>query len=87
MHEFVNSILGPPLRAFFGPVDSFLSMGYMPYARIVALAFFIGTMIWVFVGLKKDYVNVQAPSQKIWADLRVWTVISMLPHLVVYFYF
>ena len=56
-------------------------------ARVVTLGFFIGTMVWVFVGLKRQYVNLEAPSKKIWYDLRFWTVVSMLPHLVVYFYF
>ncbi len=75
------------LKGFFGPIDAFLSMGYMPYARIVALAFFIGTMVWVFTGLKREYVNLEAPSKKPWHDLRFWTIVSMVPHLVVYFYF
>jgi hypothetical protein len=75
------------LSKFFGPIDAVLAMAYMPYARIVALAFFIGTMIWVYVGLKKEYVNIERPNKHFWTDLRLWTVISMLPHLVVYFWF
>jgi hypothetical protein len=84
---FVEKFFGPPLHAFFDPINRFMGSFYMPWARIFALGFFILTMIWVFVGLKKEYVNLQAPSSKPWHDLRVWTVLSMLPHLVVYFYF
>jgi hypothetical protein len=87
MQELVNQIFGPPAKAFFGPIDSVLAAGSMPLARTVTLAFFIGTMVWVFVGLKREYVNLEAPSRKPWHDLRFWTVVSMLPHLVVYFFF
>ncbi len=87
MNAVIDQLFGPSLRWFFNPIDGALSMFYMPWAKIVALAFFIGTMVWVFVGLKREYVNIQAPSKKIWHDLRFWTVVSMSPHLVVYFYF
>ncbi|NIA13665.1 MAG: hypothetical protein GWP08_06245 [Nitrospiraceae bacterium] len=87
----INTIFGPPLRAFFHPIDTALAMHYIPgamlIARVVALSFFIGTMIWVFVGLKREYVNLEAPSKHFYHDLRLWVIVSMLPHLVVYFYF
>jgi len=83
----IDEVFGPPLRAFFGPINDLLGLAYMPLARIVALSFFIGTMVWVFVGLKRQYVNLEAPSKKPYHDLRFWVVVSMLPHLVVYFYF
>ena len=44
-------------------------------------------MIWVGVVLKNEYVNLDQPGKHIWTDLRLWTVISMLPHVVVYLYF
>ena len=83
----VDWVLGDALRWFFHPINDFMGSFYMPWARIVALGFFILTMVWVYVGLKKEYVNLQAPSNKPWHDLRIWTILSMLPHLVVYFYF
>ena len=86
MHEMVNELFGPMMKAFFGPIDRLLAAGSMPLARTVTLAFFIGTMVWVFVGLNREYVNLEAPSKKIYHDLRFWTVVSMLPHLVVYFF-
>lgn len=55
-------------------------------ARIAVLSFFFGTMVWVYVGLKKEYVNLEAPSQHFWHDLRLWVVLSMLPHIVVYLF-
>ncbi len=86
MSEWINSTLGPLLEQVFGPIDMLLTGVYMPWAKLVALAYFIGTMAWVFIGLKKEYVNLEAPSNHIWHDLRFWTVISMTPHVIVYLY-
>ena len=85
--EAINAILGPTLMRIFHPTNAFLARAYMPWARIVALGFFIGTMVWVFAGLKRAYVNLDAPSKHIWHDLRFWTIVSMLPHIIVYLYF
>ncbi len=85
--ERINGSFGPAMQRVFKPMNPVLSLGYPALARIGALAFFIGTMVWVFVGLRREYVNLEAPSKKPWHDLRFWTIVSMLPHLVVYFYF
>jgi len=85
--EGINTTLGPFLRAIFQPIDSLLAPIYMPWAKIVAIGYFVGAMVWVFVGLRKQYVNLEAPSNHVWHDLRFWTIISMLPHVVVYLYF
>ena len=87
MNEIMTPIFQPYLKPVFQPMNVWLGSFYMPWARIVTLAFFIGTMLWVGLILKKEYVNLDAPSKHFWADLRLWTVISMLPHLVVYMYF
>ena len=83
----IESLLGPMLRAIFHPIDNLLASFFMPWARIVTLAFFIGTMVWVFVGLKREYVNVEAPSRRAYHDLRFWVIVSMLPHVIVYLCF
>jgi len=83
----IDETFGPPLKAFFHPIDRALAPVYMPWARVVALGFFIGTMVWVFVGLRRGYVNLEAPSKRFYHDLRFWTIASMLPHVIVYFYF
>ncbi|HOJ33219.1 MAG TPA: hypothetical protein PKY35_05625 [Candidatus Hydrogenedentes bacterium] len=89
----INEAFGPLLRPIFKPIDTFLSgLSAFPRASrivpsLVAIGYFVGTMVWVFVGLKKQFVNLDAPSQRIWHDLRFWTIVSMLPHVVVYLYF
>ena len=87
MNEIITPIFQPILYPIFRPMNVFLGSFYMPWARIVTLAFFFGTMLWVALVLRKEYVNLDAPSKHFWADLRVWTVISMFPHVIVYFYF
>jgi hypothetical protein len=82
-----NEMLRPLLEAVFHPINSALAPIYQPWAKVCAIGFFVGTMIWVFVGLRREYVNVQAPSRKLWHDLRIWTIVSMLPHIVVYLSF
>jgi hypothetical protein len=72
---------------FFAPINEFLSPVYMPWARIAAVGFFILTMIWVGVILSRQFVHLDRPNNKWYTDLRLWTVASMLPHIVVYLYF
>ncbi len=84
--EIINQALGPFLKNLFHPIDTLLAGAYMPWAKIVALSYFVGTMIWIYVGLKKEYVNLEAPSDHLWYDLRFWTVLSMMPHVIVYLY-
>ena len=83
----ITPIFQPIFQPVFSPMNAFLTSCYMPWARIVTVCFFIATMLWVGVVLKKEYVNLDAPSPRFWADLRLWTVVSMLPHIVVYLYF
>ncbi len=84
---FCERFFYPILHPFFSPIDAFLSGFYQPYATICAIGFFVGTMIWVGLILPKSYVNRGCPDKAIWRDLRFWTVVSMLPHVLVYFYF
>lgn len=84
--QTINNAFGPTLKCIFHPINDALAHVYMPWALIIALGFFVGPMIWVF-SLHREYVNVDAPSNKIWYDLRFWTVLSMVPHVIVYFYF
>ncbi len=86
MQETITRIFFPIFDPVFSPINDWLSSFYMPWARIVTLALFVGTMLWVY-SLKKEYVNLDAPGKRFWYDLRLWTVIAMLPHVIVYLYF
>jgi len=87
LEKFFGPIFFPILNPVFRPINTFLSGYYEPYATIFALAMFIGTMIWVGLFLNARYVNRGRPHKGWWSDLRLWTVLSMLPHVLVYLYF
>ena len=84
--ETVTRIFQPLLQPVFRPFNNLIDDVYQPWATVCAVGLFICAMIWVFT-LKKEYVNLDAPSRHLWHDLRFWTVLSMLPHIIVYFYF
>lgn len=87
MSELITPIFQGPLSAFFQPINDVLAGIYMPWARIAAVAFFILTMIWVGAILDRKFVHLQRPNKHWYTDLRIWTVVSMLPHIIVYLYF
>lgn len=87
LQSFCGDVFYPVLSKFFHPINDFLSPIYQPWATIIAVGFFLGTMLWVGLILRESYVNLGRPNKAWWTDLRLWTVISMLPHVFVYFYF
>ena len=52
----------------------------------LAVGLFVGAMIWVF-SLNRAYVDLDRPNKKPWTDLRFWTIVSMMPHVIVYLWF
>lgn len=84
---WVTNTFGPALKAVFHPMNDLLAM--LPahsVGRFCAIAYFILAIIWVY-RLKKEYVNLDAPGKSIIYDLRVWTVLALLPHFIVYIFF
>lgn len=82
----INAVFGPLLRPLFNPLDALFTPIPRPLWQMSAVGLFVAAMVWVFL-LKKDYVNVDAPRRDIWHDLRFWTVLTMLPHVIVYLWF
>ncbi len=87
IQAFCGKVFYPILNVFFAPINTLLAPIYKPWATIVAIGFFVGTMLWVGFVLRESYVNLGRPTKAWYTDLRLWTVISMLPHVFVYFYF
>jgi hypothetical protein len=85
--NFCDSVFYPILSKFFLPVND--ALGHIPnwVAGWCGVGIFVLTMIWVGLLLNPNYVNRGRPYKSIWTDLRLWTVISMTPHVLVYFYF
>ncbi len=87
MSEWINQTFSGPLTAFFRPINN-LFVGVDPFWWIASAAgLFTLTMLWVCFVLKKEYVNVDQPKPGLLYDLRVWTVLSMLPHVLIYIFF
>lgn len=84
-HNFINDTFGPVLRPFFAALSDPFTDVYMPWARICAVGLFVVAAIWVFT-LRPEYVNLDAPRKAWYTDLRVWTIVAMLPHIVVYLF-
>ncbi|MDZ4858172.1 MAG: hypothetical protein SGI88_04255 [Candidatus Hydrogenedentes bacterium] len=82
----ITAVFKPILSPIFDPINNFLNSVYMPWATLFSLGLFGAGMLWVFL-LKKEYVNLDSPGKGILYDLRLWTVISMTPHVIVYLYF
>ena len=88
--EFVNKVFAPLLQKIFYPTNKVFSLipeGAAPYVmKAFAVGLFVATMVWV-LSLRREYVNLDAPGKSVIYDLRVWTVLSMLPHIIVYLWF
>jgi hypothetical protein len=91
MGEAVESlcmaVFYPILSRIFGPINTALGMLPNWMAGVCGVGLFVSAMIWVALILDPKYVNHGRPHKSIWTDLRLWTVISMTPHVLVYFYF
>ena len=84
--EKTTEIFLPILSPVFNPIDRLFTDVREIVWTFCAIGLFVAAMIWVF-SLKKEYVNIDAPRKNIFFDLRFWTVVSMLPHIIVYLYF
>jgi hypothetical protein len=83
----IDQTFGPAMRALFKPAnDLFLAIppDVAPLvARESAVTLFLAAAFWVCF-LRPEYVNLDAPSERFWRDLRLWTIFSMLPHVIIY---
>ncbi len=82
----IDRVFGPPLRAFFHPIDRLFIPISAPWWKACAVALFLCAILWVF-SLRKEYVNLDAPRKNLWCDLRLWTVLALSPHITIYLWF
>jgi len=87
IEKICQSIFYPILSPIFQPINK--GLGMIPYslANYFGIGLFVCAMIWVGLLLREDYVNRGRPYRSLWTDLRLWTVLSMSPHVFFYFYF
>jgi len=87
LQNFCKAVFYPVLSPIFTPIDNALRMLPDWASSVCGVGLFLTAMAWVGLFLNKDYVNRGRPYKSVWTDLRLWTVISMTPHVIVYFYF
>jgi hypothetical protein len=85
--EFCRVVFQPILAPIFVPINTALGMTPNGAAGYCGIGLFLSAMFWVCFLLPKNYVNRGRPYKSWWTDLRLWTVISMTPHVLFYFYF
>lgn len=85
--EVLQKVFYTVLAPVFHPLNT--ALGGLPnwVASVFGVGLFVAAMVWVGVFLQKDYVNHGRPYKSIWTDLRLWTCLSMMPHVVFYLYF
>jgi len=84
--NWINENLSGPMASLFAWPNA--AIGALPdvTAKLFAVLLFLGGIAVVFI-LRKEYVNVDRPGDSVLYDLRLWTILSMLPHVVIYLYF
>ena len=82
--EWINEVFGPSLKAVFAPTNNiftYIPESAMPFVSTeCAVLLFQLAVLWVLF-LKEEYVNIDRPNKCFWNDLRLWTILSMLPHM------
>lgn len=70
-------------EAIFDPLTA--ALGAIPFAaaRWFTVAFLLVPVLAVFF-IKTDYVFLGASKRRWWLDLRLWTVVVMIPYILIY---
>lgn len=74
------------LREMQAPLDAFLSQVSPAAARGCAVALFVLAAGWVWT-IRRDFIYRGAPDRAAWRDLRWWTLLALLPYVVIYLFF
>ena len=82
--------LGEWVRPILTPLFDVLELPFevlpLEAGRWCALGLFIICTLWVLT-LKADYIYQGALDRAKWRDLRVWTVLFMIPYVYIYYIF
>jgi len=75
--------LGPPLKSLHEPIDNWLGSLPMSVAMACAVGLFVLAGIWVWT-LRADFIFRGAPDRSRWRDLRIWSMVVLLPYIAIY---
>lgn len=84
---WINETFSGPLQSIFHPIDGLFTGANPSVYKFFAVGLFVSTILWVMFILKKEYVNIDQPKKGLIYDLRLWTLISMSPHMIIYWIF
>ena len=75
--------LRPFFEAVFTPLNGMLAAIPFEAARWVTCGFLLLSIVGVML-LKRDYIFLGAREEKWYLDLRLWTVVFVLPYVLIY---
>jgi hypothetical protein len=78
-----RSAFGPPLRRIQAPIDAWLASLPLWVAQASVLVILLLTALLV-TRLHRRYVYIGAPDERPWRDLRVWSLLLLVPYFVIY---
>jgi hypothetical protein len=86
-HDWINTTFGPTMKTIFAPTNNVFT--YVPKEAVPFVSTECAVMLFqlAIVGvlfLNPRYVNIDRPNNRFWNDLRLWTILSMVPHMYIY---
>lgn len=81
--EFIRANLGPPLKRWHAPLDSFLSGLPMWTAQACAIGLFGLALLFAWLTPRR-FIYLGAPDQARWRDLRIWATLVLIPYMLIY---
>ena len=82
--QWIRATLGPPLKSLHEPIDNWLGSLPMSVAMACAIGLFVLAGIWVWT-LRTDFIFRGAPDRSRWRDLRIWSMVVLLPYITIYY--
>jgi len=83
VRQWIRDTLGPPLKSLHEPIDQWLGSLPMSVAMACAIGLFVLAGMWVWT-LRADFIFRGAPDRSRWRDLRIWSMIVLLPYIAIY---
>jgi hypothetical protein len=84
--DWLKQNVAPTLHGWLAPLDAWIDSLPLWTGTACALSLFIIVGLWACT-LKRDYIYLGAPDRAAWRDLRIWTVLALLPYIIVYLFF
>jgi len=84
--HFLNNTVAPPLRAMEEPLDVWIDGLPWWTPRACAIGLFVAAGIGAMC-FKREYIYLGAPDKAAWRDLRIWSLLILIPYIAVYLFF